>query len=215
MELKMINKITHTLDTNSQTDARAILVELIDWKQAFDRQDPKLGVEAFIKTGVRPSLIPILISYFQDRTMQVKWKGNLSSPRNLPGGGPQGATLGLLEYSAQSNDNSNFVNKDEKYKFVDDLSLLEVINLVTIGITSYNFKHHVASDIAIDHHFIPAENLKSQQYLENISEWTQRNKMLLNMKKTKYMVINFTNNFQFSTRLQLQNENIDNIEEAK
>ena len=188
---------------------------MIDWKQAFDRQDPKLGVEAFLKTGVRPSLIPILINYFQQRSMKVKWKGNLSSSRNLPGGGPQGATLGLLEYSAQSNDNANFLNNDEKYKFVDDLSILEIINLVTIGITSYNFKQHVASDIAIDHKYLPAENLKSQKYLKNINEWTIKNKMLLNKKKTNYMIVNFTNNFQFSTRLQLEDKNIDNINEAK
>ena len=36
---------------------------------------------------------------------------------------------------------------DEKFKFIDDLSILEVINLVMSGISSYNFKNHIASDI--------------------------------------------------------------------
>ena len=73
----------------------------------------------------------------------------------------------------------------------------------------------MVSDVAIDHHFIPAENLKSQQYLNNIHEWTQNKKMLLNKKKTQYMIFNFTRKFQFSTRLQLENENIQFEKQAK
>ena len=69
---------------------------------------------------------------------------------------------------------------DDKYKFVDDLSVLEVINLITIGVTSYNFREHVASDIGTDQLYIPSENLKSQSYMDNICQWTDVNKMKLN-----------------------------------
>ena len=37
------------LDTNSTSEAMSIIVEMIDWKQAFDHQCPKLGIEAVIK----------------------------------------------------------------------------------------------------------------------------------------------------------------------
>ena len=33
----------------------------------------------------------------QDRVMRVKWNKNITSSRDLPGGGPQGGTLGILE----------------------------------------------------------------------------------------------------------------------
>ena len=33
----------------------------------------------------------------QDRVMRVKWNKNITSNRDLPGGGPQGGTLGILE----------------------------------------------------------------------------------------------------------------------
>ena len=48
----------------------------IDWKQAYSRQCHSLGVKSFIENGVRPSIIPLLISYFQDRVMRVNlaWK---------------------------------------------------------------------------------------------------------------------------------------------
>ena len=39
--------------------------------------------------------------------------------------------------------------------------------------------------------------------------------MILNQKKTKVMLFNFTNNYQFSTRLTLQNENLGIVDRAK
>ena len=86
----MIDKILQALDKNSKGESCAVLATLVDWKQAFPRQCPKLGLESFVKNGVRPALIPLLISYFQGRKMKVKWHGVLSKTRELKGGGPQG-----------------------------------------------------------------------------------------------------------------------------
>ena len=77
--VKMIDKILEAVDNNSKGESCAVLATLVDWKQAFPRQCPKLGVESFIKNGVRPSLIPLLISYFQGRRMKVKWHGKIST----------------------------------------------------------------------------------------------------------------------------------------
>ena len=158
-------------------------MQLVDWAQAFDRQCPKLGIQSFLKNGVRKSIIPVLISYFQNRKMKVKWKNQLSSSRDLPGGGPQGSSIGLIEYDSQSNDNTEFLSPEDKYKFVDDLSTLEMINLIMVGLSSYNFKHHVASDIGIDQLFLPSENISSQTNMNNICDWTQQKQMQLNAKK--------------------------------
>ena len=74
------------------------------------------------------------MNYFQDRKMFVKWKGEQSSEKNLNGGGPQGCTLGILEYLSQTNNNFDFIPDDEKYKFIDDLSTLDIINLINIQV---------------------------------------------------------------------------------
>ena len=63
--IKMINRILTLLDTNNQSEKYAVISKFIDWSKAFDRQDPKLGIEAFMKNGVRPTLIPILINFFK------------------------------------------------------------------------------------------------------------------------------------------------------
>ena len=97
----MIHKILEALDKNAKGEVSAVIANLVDWENAFPRQCPTLGVKSFLKNGVRPSLIPILINYFQNRKMSVKWHGAFSTPRKIKGGGPQGATLGLLEYLSQ------------------------------------------------------------------------------------------------------------------
>ena len=213
--LKMVHRILTVLDNNSRRDTFAVVASLIDWNNAFPRQCPKLGIEAFMKNGVRPSLIPVLINYFQDREMSVKWHGCRSVPIQIMGGGPQGATLGILEYLAQSNNSADCVSLEDRFKFVDDLSVLEIVNLLTIGISSFNIKGQVPSDIPQDNQFIPPQNLKSQQWLDEISNWTQNQKMLINGKKTKTIIFNYTNKYQFTTRLTLDGQNVEVIDSTR
>ena len=102
-----------------------------------------------------------------------------------------------------------------KYKFVDDLSTLEKLNLIAIGLCSYNFKAHVASDIGIDQKYLPPENFGGQESLNIIQKWTTDNKAKLNTEKTKVMVFNYTNEHQFSTRLYLGGQLLEIITETK
>ena len=109
----MVDRILGSLDQKERSIHFQLLLattRYIDWNNAFPRQCPKLGINSFIKNGVRPSLIPVLINYFQEREMTVKWHGCQSMPREINGGGPQGGTLGILEYLSQSNNNSDMVS---------------------------------------------------------------------------------------------------------
>ena len=93
--------------------------------------------------------------------------------------------MGILEYLSQSNHNTDYVSNDGKFKFIDDLSILEMINILSIGIASYNFKMHVASDIPTNGYYIHNKDTKTQDFLNKICEWTTENKMELNKKKSK------------------------------
>ena len=44
------------------------------------------------------------------------------------------------------------------YKYVDDLTVLELVFLAGI-LSEYNFTHHVANDIGIDELYVASENL--------------------------------------------------------
>ena len=121
----------------------------------------------------------------------------------------------LLEYKANSNHNAVHVPVHMRFKFVDDLSTLEKLNLILAGLSSYNFKNHVASDIGTNQKFLPNDNILSQQYLNRIETWTDDMKVKLNVKKSKVMVSNFTEDYQFSTRLYLENTLLEIVNETK
>ena len=200
---------------NSRGEINPVLALFVDWKSAYSRQCHTLGIKSFITNGVRPSLIPVLTDYFRNRVMRVKHHGVISAPRKQPGSGAQGASLGNHEFSSQTNNNADSVPEENRFKYVDDLTTLEIINLLSIGLSSFNVKKQVPSDIPIDGYYVDSSNLQSQQYLNQINEWTTKQKMLLNTKKTKAMIINFTNKHQFTTRIQLNNTNIEVVDSMK
>ena len=91
----LLDRILKLLDKHP--DRSAVVATCLDWAAAFDRQDPTIAVKKFIELGVRPSLIPLLISYLSNRSMKVKFNGEESDLVDLVGGGPQGTLLGQLE----------------------------------------------------------------------------------------------------------------------
>ena len=175
--INMLNRVLEALDKNSKGEVKAVLATFVDWKPAFPRQCPKLGVSAFIECGVCPTLIPLLANYFVNRRMRIKWKQIYSTVRQLNGGGPQGALLGILEYLAQSNNNADMVEPEDRFKFVDDLTVLEIIDLLIAEISTYNIREHVQSDIPTHNKYIKKENLQSQTNLSLINKWTKAKNM--------------------------------------
>ena len=206
-----VDRILHLLDTHP--DKSAVLATCLDWSAAFDRQDPTLAIVKILQLGVRPSLIPLLISYLSDRKMKVKFNGEMSAFLTLIGGGPQGTLLGGLEYLAQSNDNADIVPEEDRFKYIDDLSVLQLICLSGL-LVDYNFFEHVASDIGIDDRYLPASSYQTQEHLNFISNWTTENLMRLNEAKSNYMVFSRSEE-SFATRLSVNNVTLDRLSVTK
>ena len=116
---------------------------------------------------------------------------------------------------SQTNDNPEDANSDEIYKFVDDKSVIEVINLLSIGLASHNVKVTVPSNIPVSNIFIPGEHLKTQTNLNKVDSWAENKQMKLNLKKTKIMAFNFSKDKKFSTDIKLRSETIETMKETK
>ena len=205
-----MDRILQLLDTH--TDRAAVIATSLDWASAFDRQDPTLAIKKFINMGVRPSLIPLLASYLTDRKMRVKFKNEMSEIFTLIGGGPQGTLLGGIEYQVQSNDNADFVPPEDRFKYVDDLSLLQFVCLTGL-LVNYNFYNHVASDISIDQKYLPANTNPVQNTLDQAAKWTDENLMKLNTAKCNFMI--FTRSQDFTTRLSIHENTIERVKVSK
>ena len=98
------------------------------------------------------------------------------------------------------------------FKFVDDKTTLEVINLISIGMASYNTRVNVQSNVLTSNLVISNDNLKTQEHLYKIRDWTKEKKMKLNVKK---MIFIFSKNHQFTTDLELDGEAIETVKETK
>ena len=70
--IKMVDRVLDAQDGSTNGETNAVIASFIDWSKAFDRQDPTLAILSFQRNGVRPCLIPLLMSFFEDRTMKVK-----------------------------------------------------------------------------------------------------------------------------------------------
>ena len=81
------------------------------------------------------------------------------------------------------------MNEEDRFKFIDDLSVLEIVN--------WNW------------------NWKSQEWLDTINGWTVNQKMLVNEKKTKTIIFHYTKNYQFTTRLSINDKDIDVIDSTR
>ena len=135
--INLIHKILSGVDINNKKNKPAPILTMIDFAQAFERQSNKLEIESFIKNGERRSLILILISFFENRRLLVKWQNILSKAIEVLGGGAQGGTAGgFLEFISQTAGNLNFLEDDEGNKFLDDSSKVELLNLFLGGLSS-------------------------------------------------------------------------------
>ena len=76
-------------------------------------------------------------------------------------------------------------------------------------------REHIPSDVPVHNQYIPAANLTSHHWLDQINEWTVNQKMMLNEKKTKTLIFNFTEKYQFSTRIMLNDEIVETLENTR
>ena len=124
----------------------------------------------------------------QNTYIMVKWNNEVSSQITVNGGGPQGGTAGgILEYISQTAHNLSFLPPDEACKFIDDATTVEILNLFMAGLSSFNCKAQVPSDIATEDYFLSNQHFKTQDYLNTICYWTNEKQMKLNCQKTKYI----------------------------
>ena len=111
--------------------------------------------------------------------------------------------LDHLEYLVQSNDNADSVPPEDRFKYIDDLSLLQLVCLSGLLI-DYNVYQHVPSDIGIDDQYLPPESYPTQNTLNTVANWTQQNLMQMNEAKCNYMSFSRSPS-KFAARLSINN----------
>ena len=200
----MVDRVLSLLD---RPGMRAVIAASVDWASAFSRTDPTITITKFINMGVRSSLVNILIEFLEDRQMSVSFNQETSGLYTLIGSGPQGSWTGQQCFLTASDDNASFVNQEDRYKYCDDLTIVELVMLGEI-LTQYDSLNNVYQ------RFLPTQRLESQKNLDRISSWTKENLMELNESKTNYLIFTRSNT-PISTSLSINEKNNRKKKETK
>ena len=184
--VKMLDRIQKLQDNPDQV---AVILKSYDWRGAFDRLDPTIVIFKCIKLGIRSSIIKILIDFLTERKMQVKMNQQTSSSYDLIGGGPQGSLIGQLLYIIGSDDVAEEIPDEDKYKYIDDLAVLDTVVNPGDKLVHYDVEHHVPSDVATDERFLPSSTFRSQTINNSIDNWTTHSKLKISADNAEYMRI--------------------------
>ena len=157
--LKLVDRALGMLDENP--DKTAVLAVGVDWEKAFDRIDPFVCASRFISMGLRPSLVPILLSYLSERTMTVKVNDTVSGVYELIAGAGQGTVLAQLAYNVANSSVANDVNPEDRFKYSDDLNFLELVKF-SDKLTEYDVLKHVPSDVSLSQKFLEPSSAQAQ-----------------------------------------------------
>ena len=91
----IIELISFILESWEEPDS-AVVAALADFSKGFNRVDHNRLIVTLCDMGVPLYLILIIISYLSGRVMRVRYRGEYSDEKDLPGGAPQGGLLSII-----------------------------------------------------------------------------------------------------------------------
>jgi hypothetical protein len=152
----------------------------------------------------------------------------------MPGGGPQGPILGMFLFLVLIND-AGFKKESESigikltkafnkrreldtkhWKYVDDLTVAEALKLKESlendddDILEKPLTYHNRTN-----QILPQEASQVQKQLEEIHEYAVTNEMKVNHKKSKVMLFNTSQKYDFTPALAINNDKLEVVEELK
>ena len=153
---------------NSNSAKEGVHALFIDFRKAFDLVDHGILLRKLAAMNVIKAFWLWIRSFLEDRNQQVKLVGTLSSIKPCPVGLPQGSVMSPVLFNIHINDIESSIPErlsTNSCKYADDCTLDESVSQ---GSTSH-----------------------MQMALEAMQNWSTRNNMIINPKKTKDMWICF------------------------
>ena len=239
----MLDFIHSNIDRSTK-EPTAVLTGLIDFSKAFNRIDHNVLVTILSDLNIPTCALRLITSYLSQRKMCVRFNGVESAEQDIPGGGPQSGLLTVIFFDLQVNlagapcprptllpkgtigpePSLNHTTpplpchmreKLLKKKYVDDLSLLESINLKLSLIPSNPLVGPPNLHEQPGLH-LPVDKSCLQHQLADLLAFTEKNKMKINLKKTKILPFNPSKKYDFLPQLHFPNsEPLEVIYEAR
>ena len=146
------------------------LLLLIDFSKAFDMVEHSILLKKLEHYGIRGPALSWIKSYLSNRKQYVSVNGSDSATLSMEYGVPQGSILGPLLFVIYINDIPEVARFAKFILYADDANI--IITADTI---------EEISD-------------KLETLTKNLVDWVNSNGLVLNLKKTKYMIFSQTHN---------------------
>ena len=184
--------------------------------------------------GVPGWLLKVVMGFLEDRELILTYKGEQSGKKKIPGGGPQGTILGMFLFLILINDAgfetqhnelgkpiTSALNKRKEiatdhWKYVDDMTVGEAIILKeTLVDDEDNILDNPLTYLDRFQLVLPEAKSKVQMQLKELETHASQNEMKINNKKTKSMLFNSAKTKDFTSKLKIDNDIIELVEEMK
>ena len=157
-----IFKFTTDLQLNKNNKLNTLAL-YIDFKKAFDTVNHKLLLEKLKDMQIKDNVLNWISSYLTNRSQCTHLGDNISKDMQVKKGVPQGSILGPLFFLCYINDITNICKSSKILLYADDTVLYKGISENEKFLDMHNF----------------------QQDVDRMVLWCQRNRLSINIKKTK------------------------------
>ena len=166
-----------------------IRILFIDFSSEFNTIQPHIMVEKLLSLSVNKNLIAWILDFLTNRTQYVKLNETISNLCKLNTGAPQGCVLSPTLYTLYTNDYRVKHSDTSLIKFADDSAFQ---GLFINGLDS---------------------NYIEEMY--RFVKWCEENYLILNVFKTKEMIIDFRRQKSTPTPLVINNETVEIVHTYK
>ena len=186
-----IFKFTSTLQSHKNLKFNTIAL-FIDFKKAFDTVNHKILLEKLKMLKISGTVLNWLQTYLLNRKQNTQLFGINSQEEDVLTGVPQGSILGPTLFLCYINDIYTVCKSSEMLLYADDTVLYKKISDQERFLDMHNFKQDV-----------------SRMY-----DWCQKNRLSINVKKTKTVFYPYTNTIKnnINNRIEINKQEIHYVD---
>ena len=183
--------LLHTIMQHLDTFNASVRILFVDFSSAFNTISPHLLIRKLKNMSVNSQLIRWVADFLVRRPQFVKVNSMRSHMRLTNTGSPQGSVVSPTLFTIFTADCTPILadSNDKLYKFADDKGL--------------------AGLITADQHTV------YEQEVNRLVTWCDNNNLILNVKKTKEMLIDFRKNKQSPPPLKIKGEEVERVNSYK
>lgn len=175
--------ILHNIYCHLDRPKRYAWVLFIDFPSAFNTIRPHLMMERLLHLGVNANIIRWVESFLTERTQCVRVNKAVSSSILTNTGAPQGNVISPVLFTLYTNECRSNTADHVTIKFADDTAIVGLI-----------------------------QNNNESQYrdwVDQFADWCKASRLLLNMKKTKELIIDFRTGSHTHQNMVINGEGIE------